>query len=336
MTTAEQTAPQEPGAEQLGDVGADVLALLEKHDAARPPASSDASAPGGPTDAASPAKPETPAAAAAPADLKPFEDRFAQLQDEKAKLAEREKAIAAREAALPSAEAFRRDPVSELRRLAASVVGDDDAKVAAFLAGEIYEPLMVEVLGMKDPDKLDPAIRNRAEMRRLERSLEAEKRAREEQQAEMKRQQEEAAHQTKLQQIKGTLTQWIQGKASDYPHLSRYSQSAADDVFDIMLENATLTPEKAAELAEEHYRKERQRYTDQLLDGTRTTAAGTQATKSGQSATRATSLTNSGATEAVATGGDKPPEDPEASALYWAERLERDPEAMKRMITRRR
>lgn len=320
-------------------VSADVLALLDQHDAAQPPPEGDAaerpaSAP--PAAGGEPATP--PAAAGATPDLKPFEERFAQLQAEKTKLAEREAAIAARERLLPSAEAFKADAIGELRRLAAQVVGsDDDAKIAAFLSDEIYEPLMVEVLAMKDPDKLDPGIKNRAEIRRLNRILEAEKRAREAHQQELAAEKQRAEETTKLTQVKETLARWIEGKGSDYPHLKKYSANPAEDVFEIMLGDEKLTPENAARLAEEHYARERKRYSDQVPSGNTTTAAGSQATnKSGQSATRATSLTNSGATEGTATAGDSPPTDPEASAEYWASRLERDPESVAALVKRRR
>lgn len=317
-----------------GGVSPDVLALLDQHDAARPPAEDgDGGSPPPPAAAEQSEKPAAPAA-----DTKAFEDRFAQLQEEKAKLAARTAQLDEREAAAPSLEAWKRDAISELRRMAASVVGDDEKKIASYLADEIYEPLMVELLALKDPDKLDPGIRNRAEIRRLNRSLETEKRAREDHQRSLERQQQEAAEQTKLQQVKGTLTRWIEGKGSDYPHLTQYSQSPADDVFEIMLQDESLSPERAAQLAEKHYATERKRYSDQVPGGRTPTAAGTPATKSGppSATTRAASLTNSGATEATATSGDSPPDDPDASASYWADRLERDPESVKTLIKKRR
>ena len=318
-------------------VTADVLALLDQGDAALPPPPPTEETTEAPV-AGGQVAPVAPAPAAPP--LKAFEERFAELATEKAKLAEREAAIAARETALPDAAAFQRDPMAELRRMAIAVVGNDEAKLAAFLAQEVYEPLMVELVGMKDPDKLDPTIRLRADQRRLARELDAEKRAREDGQRELARQKEAAAEEAKLQQIKGTLSRWIEGKGSDYPHLAKYSPNAADDVFSIMVERTDLTPQQAAESAEAHYKRERARYaSDQLLAGRPAAAAGTNAMKTGQStattSTRA-SLTNSGATEGNATETDAPPTDPEASAAFWADRLERDPESIRKLSARRR
>jgi hypothetical protein len=233
--------------------------------------------------------------------------------------------------------AFRRDAIGELERMAREAFGDDAKAIEAFLTEEVYTPLMVRLVELKDPDKLDPNIKTRSEMRKLERKLEEEKAAREAHVKQLQSEKEEAQQEAKKQQVMGTLTRWLEEKRSDYPHLTEYARNAAGDLFDMLLDNEEMSPEKAAELADAYYRKERERYvgSDQVRGGKTKTAAGSTATKV-ESAKKTTSLTNSGATEGNASQKDGPPDDPDASARYWADRLERDPEGMRKLVARRR
>lgn len=300
----------------------ELAAFFERADAALPP------------DGADPAAPVKPAAAPpAPApDLKPFEARFSELKETESKIAAREAALADREKTLPSETAFRTDPVGELRRLARKIVGDDDAKVTAFLAENVYEELMLDIVGAKEPDKLDPGIRNRMEVRRLSRSLEAEKEAREQERKEAARLSEARVTEEKIGQAKAGLSKWYQSKGSDYPHLTHYSANPAEDIYQIMLADEKLSPIEAAAVAEKHYARERERFSKPLPG--RAPAAGPSAktTEPPPVQGERPSLSNSGATEGIVHRNDSPPEDPVASKEYWADMLERDPNAVAAFI----
>lgn len=294
-------------------------------------------------DAAKPAGEQTAAAAPDDAQAKlaaQQEERRRQVQQEEAA---REEALKAREARVRDwdglVDDFKVDPADAIRRLAAAAIGSDDPKaIADYLANDVYTDLTVDLLEVKDPDKLDPNIKTRREIRKMERQLRTEKKEREKQARDAEEAQKKTQETAQIGEVKGTLSRWFEGQRSNYPFLATLAQNPTDEIFDMLLENEQMSPEEAARLANDYHRKESERYRKafDLLPGgdTKKTAAGT-ATKAASAKTTA-SLTTSGATEGNVATSDEPPDDPDASAAYWAERLERDPEAMRETITRRR
>lgn len=333
------------------EISPDILSMLERLDAGKPAEPEGEDAEGGEAkpaarapaakDAAQAKAPEAAAADEAQAKLaQQQEERRRQAQKEEA---EREESLKTREARVRDWDAlvddFKTDPADAIRRLAAAAVGSDDPKaIADYLANDVYNDLTVDLLEIKDPDKLDPNIKTRREIRRMERQLRTEKAAREKQAKDAEEAQKKFHEHAQVVEVKGTLSRWFEGQRSNYPFLAALAHNPADELFDMLLENEQMSPEEAARLANDYHRKESERYRKafDLLPGgeKKKTAAGT-ATKV-ESAKVTTSLTTSGATEANVAKSDEPPDDPDAAAAYWADQLERDPEAMKKRISRRR
>ena len=218
---------------------------------------------------------------------------------------------------------FEADPIGTLQEMAKRIAGDDVEAQKAFLREELYTPLMIDVLGADEADNLDPGLRARAETARLKRKLEAETKARQKFEEERKQERLQMEQDSRIALVKGRLAKFTEAHSERFPFLA-VQDSPEEVLFDLLHEDENLTPEKAAELANEYFEtRDASKYRPLLL--------GDQGNAKRQSTSATTesirpSLTNSGATAAVmAADGTPNLDDPDTSAEYWAEMLEKNP-----------
>lgn len=284
------------------------------------------------------APPATPAVPhEAPADAPKTEEQQAKRLED-VMLARQQKAAEAIKAQAPAPnyeDAFALDPMDAIRTLAKKIVGDDADKLKEFIEGEIYTPLMVEVLG-KDADQLDPALRTKLDVKTLNRKLQAEQRARKQHEEAAQKEKAHQEYMSKVTNVKSALTKWIEERSQTYSYLSK--QTRPEDVlFDLVDEDSGMTIEKAAELANDYYRRDADRYRDLMLG--KPGEAGKSANATNGQHAKPAGLTNSGATAAVTAASGMPEnmDDPNVSARFLGDLLDRDPsQLLKRRDERRK